>query len=260
MKKQPKFATEADLCTSFLAWVKACSGKTTYGRLCPVWTAYAETAGWDILLVSEDGTQIGIQAKLKFNMKVLDQSVPDSWMAWHHRGPDYRAVLIPEQDSMAKNICAALGLILFTPYGHDFTRNAHDFAPDLTNDNGFHWWSPERREKLPDYVPDVLAGASGPVQLTDWKVKALRIVALLELQGTVSRADFKANSIDPRRWTGPGGWVIPTDKPGIYARGPGLDFDKQHPTVYQQVLADMRAKQSSAAPLPAAPVMQGALL
>ena len=130
MKKTPKYATEADLCAAFIAWVTECSGKTIYSRRCPVWTAYAETAGWDILLVSEDGTQIGIQAKLKFNMKVLDQSIPDSWFAWHDRGPDYRAVLIPEQDGMAKNICAALGLILFTPHGRDYIRQADDFEPE----------------------------------------------------------------------------------------------------------------------------------
>lgn len=259
MKKVPKFATEADLCTSFIAWVKNCSGKFTYGERCPIWTPYAETAGWDILLVCEDGTQIGIQAKLKFNMKVLHQSLPEDWRYWHDRGPDYRAVLIPERDGVSESICSALGLTLFAPYGHSWHTGEQDYTPALTRAD-CHWWSPLQREKLPAYVPDVLAGASGPVQLTDWKVKALRMVALLEIQGTVSRADFKANGVDPRRWTGPGGWLVPTGTPGVYARGTSLDFDRQHPTVYQQVLADMRAKQSSAVPLPADPVLQGALL
>lgn len=247
MKKQPKFATEAELCAAFIDWVKAC-GKFDHGTRCPVWTAYAETAGWDILLVDQEGTQVGIQAKMRFNMKVLQQAVPDRWEAWHHRGPDYRAILVPDRDSGAESLCSALGLILFTPYGHDWTLKKEAFHPaiDRTGADSWHWWSPEQREKLPDYVPDVIAGASGPVQLTEWKVKALRIVALLELQGTVSRADFRTHSIDPRRWTGPGGWLVATDKPGVYSRGPGLDFDKQHPQVYQQVLAEMKAKQQEA--------------
>lgn len=246
MKKEPQFATEADLCSAFIKWVQHCGGKIKYGERCPVWTPYAETAGWDILLVAEDGTQIGIQAKLKFNMKVLAQTVPDSWAIWHQRGPDYRAVLVPEQDSTHQNICAALGLIMFTADGRPWGMDpVQEFSPDLRSGSTWHWWSPEKREKLPAYVPDVAAGASGPVQLTEWKVKALRIVALLEVNGTVCRNDFRDNHIDSRRWTGPQGWVVATDKPGVYARGPGLDFDKQHPQVYQQVLAEVRAAQVS---------------
>lgn len=242
MRKQPKFATEADLCAAFIAWAKDCGGKFKYGRRCPVWTAYAETAGWDILLVAEDGTQIGVQAKMTFNLKVLDQTVPGMYEAWHHRGPDYRAILVPEQGIGMEALCGALGVIPFYAYGSPWRDEVQQFTPDLSATD-WHWWSPEQREKLPDYVPDVIAGASGPVQLTEWKVKALRMVALLELRGTVNRADFRTHSIDPRRWTGPGGWLIPTDTPGVYARGPGLDFDKQHPQVYQQVLAEMKAKQ-----------------
>ncbi len=267
MKKEPQFATEADLCATFLAWVHACSGKVKRGERCPVWTPYAETAGWDILLVAEDGTQIGIQAKLKFNMKVLAQTVPDSWAVWHQRGPDYRAVLVPERDSTHLNICTALGLILFTPDGRPWGLDpVQEFSPDLGSPGStWHWWSPEKREKLPAYVPDVVAGAAGPVQLTEWKVKALRMVALLEVQGTVNRTDFRNNHLDSRRWTGPGGWLIPTDKPGVYARGPGLDFDKQHPQVYQQVLAEVKAAHVAVPKpeVPAAPALaaaQGELL
>lgn len=246
MTKPKKFATEADLCASFIAWVKHCGGKIFHGgKRCPVWTVYAETADWDILLVAEDGTQIGVQAKMAFNMKVLVQTIPSSWSSFHQIGPDYRAILIPEQDSRAKTICGALGIIVFSARSYTYRGEVQEFEPGVDYPcDDWHWWSPEKRERLPNYVPDVIAGASGPVKLTEWKVRALRIVALLELQGTVSRADFRSHNVDPRRWTGPGGWLVPTEKPGIYARGPGLDFDRQHPQVYQQVLSELREKQA----------------
>ena len=91
-------------------------------------------------------------------------------------------------------------------------------------------------------VPDVIAGASGPVQLTKWKVAALRIIARMDLRGFVTRQDFREIQIDPRRWTGPGGWSIPGAVPGQFARGPKLDFDRQHPVVYAAVLAEERKK------------------
>src|SRR5580700_7533617 len=82
MKKPDRFATEADLCAGFIA--------ETTGD----WQAYAETEGWDILLVRRaDGTQIGIQAKLRLNAKVLLQAAEGKWN--QELGPDYRAILIP---------------------------------------------------------------------------------------------------------------------------------------------------------------------
>jgi hypothetical protein len=246
-KPEPRYATEADLCADFIAWVKRESGATRYGRRIPVWTPYAETAGWDILLVAEDGTQIGIQAKLKFNMKVLTQSLPDRWEHWHDSGPDFRAVLVPERDAAEEQICAALGLGIFAAgspnYGYD--RHQRDFGPGLDIEayaEGWHYWSPAKRCEVPEFVPDVVAGASGPVQLTKWKVAALRIVAVLHLRGYVTKADFKAVGVDPRRWTGPGGWLNPGAVPGQFVRAQSLDFDTQHPTVFAQVLEQERAK------------------
>lgn len=243
MTKTTAFATEADLCAAFIAWVHATSGKDRT----PALTCYAETAGWDILLVAADGTQIGVQAKQRFNLKVLAQCLPERWEHWHDRGPDYRAVLVPEGDSSADDLCAALGLMLFRPTRFDrgFDR-IQGFSPSLRlaeHSVGWHYWSPRERCKLPEFVPDVVAGASGPVQLTTWKVAALRIVARLDIRGYVTRADFRELQVDPRRWTGPGGWIVPIDgKPGCFARGPGLDFDQQHPKVYAEVLAETRER------------------
>jgi hypothetical protein len=226
------FKTEAELCAAFIAWA------TGEG-----WTGYAETGGWDIVLAHPDGTQIGVQAKMKFNIKVLDQTVPEQWNAWYDEaGPDFRAILLPADAHGAEKICGALGIRVFQHAG--FERRT--FNPSISMHRtwcGWHWWSPKQRIKLPAYVPDVPAGASGPSQLTEWKVAALKIAAVLELRGYVTRADFKRYSIDPRRWLGPPcEWIQPTDVPGRFERGPGLDFERQHPVVYPQVLEDVRAE------------------
>ena len=255
MAREPIFKTEADLCAAFIAWAKTEAGRRSWGVETPAWTPYAETAGWDILLVGADGTQIGVQAKLKFNLKVIAQTIPERWAHWHDVGPDYRAVLVPENDGTADQICAALGIMLFAPgrRSYGFDGDGREFTPSLNleHSQGWHYWSPRKRCELPEFVPDVPAGASGPVQLTKWKIAALRVVATLEVRGFVTRADFQRLGVDPRRWTGPGGWIVPGAVPGQYVRGPSLDFDAQHPTVYAQVLAETReqlAGEAGAAP------------
>jgi hypothetical protein len=41
---------------------------------------------------------------------------------------------------------------------------------------------------------------------------------------------------------------------GQYVRGPGLNFDLQHPTVYAEVLAEVAAKHQAMGEPPAIPV------
>lgn len=249
MKRAPMFDTEADLCAAFIRWVDGQAGRSSRNGTVARWTCYAETAGWDILLVAPDGTQIGVQAKLRFNMKVLQQTVHDGCFgAWRDNGPDFRAILIPQRDVDAMELCGALGITLFAPAGfagYDDDRNLlPEFGPGLDGEvfGGWHYWSPRKRCELPEFVPDVVAGASGPVQLTKWKVQALRICARLEIRGHVTRQDFRVLGIDPRRWLGPQGWLVADPaRPGEFTRADGLDFDRQHPTVYAQVLAEQRA-------------------
>jgi hypothetical protein len=80
-----QYATEAELCA---ALIKHNSEK---------WTAYPETSGFDILMVRKaDGFQIGVEAKLSLNAKVILQAIepPGHWWA-NESGPDCRAVLVP---------------------------------------------------------------------------------------------------------------------------------------------------------------------
>ena len=109
---------------------------------------------------------------------------------------------------------------------------------DYGNDD-WHQWCPIERLKLPNYVPDVAAGASAPLALTEWKIKAIKLAILLH-ERPVTRADFKHLQMSPTRWTAPvSGWLVPAPGARGYVAGPYLpDFKAQHPKAYDEILAD----------------------
>lgn len=230
------FATEADLCSAFIA------------EIGDAWTAYPETAGWDILLVRKtDGFQIGIEAKLRLNTHVISQALED-WGSWSadRAGPDCRAVLVPECDSGGFGVIADyIGLVVIRyrkqegKYPHYGSRN---FQPGLPGDRydwkEWHEWGHSKRHTLPAYVPDVIAGSSAPIQLTTWKIAAIKIAVTVERRGFVIRADFQHLGIDHRRWFTPGQQWLVNDN-GKMVPGPRMpNFKEQHPRVYQEIAAD----------------------
>lgn len=231
MKAAPEFPTEVSLCAAFIESVDKRK-----------WTPYPETAGWDILMVRRaDGFQVGIQAKLRLNTDVINQAL-DEYGHWSARkpGPDCRAVLVPSPNGFDR-ICKYLALVIVTVSKGGFGAKYKTYpnlpdAPPATQWDEWPEWAPSSRHKLPEYVPDVPAGASGPVQLTDWKIRAIKLAVLLENQGSVRRTDFAYLQLDPRRWV-EGQWL--TLKDGAYAAGPGLpQFKGQHPKVYAKIAGE----------------------
>jgi hypothetical protein len=255
---KPPFEKEAELCAAFIA------------ALPKEWTAYPETGGFDILLVrAADGFQIGVEAKLRLNAKVICQAA--EYVGHYYvdsAGPDCRAVLIPEGVSVdLAALCPLIGVsvISMSPeedLGYADLKRPPRFRPNLPRHD--HEWDnskwfelcPAKRIELPDYVPDVTAGDSAPVALTDWKIRAIKIAVTLERRGFVTRQDFAHFRISMSRWTqcewllkdGSGGWIA----------GPYLpDFHAQHPVNFPQIEADYEKwKNPSAERSP----VQGALL
>jgi hypothetical protein len=227
--KAPTFTKESDLCSAFI------KSATRDGA----WTAYNESGGFDVLMVRvSDGVQVGIQAKLRLNAKVVCQIIPSTWRGYGSgdTGPDYRAILIPDTAStVLRSVCSALGVTIIRqrfPHG--------SFAPGLPGHRFaefWHEWLPSYRCKLPDYVPDVDAGRAAPVALTSWKIKAIKIAILLERR-PITRWDFKVLGISPSRWTDPyTEWLKPT--PAGYVAGKNLpDFKGQHPRNWAEIEAD----------------------
>lgn len=226
LKKEKHFATEADMCAHFI------------GALPAGWTPYAETAGWDILLVrDEDGFQIGIQAKMKCNAHVLSQAL-ESGYSPTGPGPDCRAIMVP-LDATVGYIGALSSYIGITVITVSPRKDHYSFSPFLPrpNQQSRDWYeqAPSKRHDLPEYIPDVTAGAAAPVQLTPWKIGAIKIAIALETRGYVTREDFKAYGIDHRRWV-PQGWLV--SRGGRMTRGVSLpNFEIQHPKVYGEIKA-----------------------
>lgn len=236
MPKEPSFEKETDLCAAFIASLP--SG----------WMAYPETGGFDILLVrADDGMQIGVEAKLKLNAKVICQAAERGdhyYVAGEN--PDCRAVLIPEGVSTdLASVCSLIGVtVLRMRAGPDARHYSRKFHPDLPKISPYHWdgesWfdrCPAKRITLPDWVPDVAAGDSAPVALTHWKIGAIKLVILLQERGYLTRQDFAHFKISMSRWTQER-WLV-KDGQGGWIAGPHLpDFKAQHPINFDQIAAD----------------------
>lgn len=245
-KKLKAFATEADLCAAFIA------------SLPPGWTAYAETAGWDILLVRRgDGFQIGIQAKLRLNAHVLSQAIEEYGpYSAELAGPDCRAVLVPGGEAGGFHTIAqyiGITIIPMLPRLRDRYHTTRLPGEPHASEGDWHEWLPHRRHKLPEYVPDVPAGASAPVQLTRWKIGAIKIMITLERRGYVTRQDFKHIGIDHRRWLTSGlGWLMIQN--GRYVATTLMpSLRKTHPRVYAEIERDIDKWMLSS--LPPSPVL-----
>lgn len=270
--QRPTFASEAQLVAAFCSGIERINHAyrdkpESHMR----WTIYAETAGFDLLLVQDaTGVQLGIEAKLSLNLKVLEQCLPNRWDCFGERperGPDYRAVLVPNggtQHNLSR-IAQVLGLTVLHIYNQRCDPSEEPgwrpwpgwvkpqpewaFTPHLPDETegGFggmrlgewHPWLPEERCELPGYVPDVPGGVKSPVKLTTWKVKAIKLMVVLDRRGWVTRADMRALQIGPTMWCGWDGWLDPDKVKGGYVRGDNTpDFRAQHPRVYAEIEAD----------------------
>lgn len=257
------FPTEADLCDCFIASLRRLGG----------WTIYPETGGFDILAVYDStGHQLGVEAKLQLNAKVADQILPNHYMGYGDAGvpgPDFRAVIVPALTDASEGIAkmlSILGVQVWTPDSAydgkpsfdgslDKHRNRHNpdrrlydsAAGDLMHwDMAWHDWNPPKRCCLPEIVPMVRAGVPAPLQLTPWKIGALRVMVLLHLDGYVTAKSVRDCGIDARRFCATDGWLHQLGN-GRWGRGKLPAFDQQHPEAFAELLAKAVAERSKAA-------------
>jgi hypothetical protein len=204
--------------------------------------ATRKPAGFDILLVRDDGAQLGVEAKLAVNVDVFRQILPERHTySVMQRGPDYRAILVPDYAVTPKGLgflCFELGIGLLTTsqerLGWSGRLGAIGFSPGLPRSdigpdgNGWMEWCPAERCAVPDYVPDVAAGATAPVKLTPWKIAAIKLL-IVARRRPVIRRDFKHFGLDARRWIDPrtgwlestgAGWIIGPHTPTLWLQHP----------------------------------------
>lgn len=246
-----KFDTEEALCRAFAETIP------------DAWTAYNETAGFDIVLVHDTGFQIGIEAKLRLNAKVISQILPRR--SWHEAaGPDCRAVLVGSASSEMMDIVRFLQI---TPVEVERKGRRSTYRANARKGSEFASWPklpgakmmkafdaniwrrdedwfdlyPEKRLPLPAYVPDVPAGVKSPVVLSDWKIQAIKVCVIVEKFGTITRAEFRALRINTTRWMD-GNWLAMGPARGEWVAGPGFPaprFRADHPIVYTQIESDL---------------------
>lgn len=243
--------SEAEMCQRFIAIVPL------------EWIVYPETCGFDIVLVRKsDGFQIGIEAKLKLNAKVISQAAEQR--SHYHvcdAGPDCRAVLVPDDTSGDMScLCGHLGLQVIrlqTRYNDKYIEDyfpqrfragigfKDSFSPDLPKEgdynyiHGNNWYEfcHNSRLTLPDYVPDCEAGHPSPLTLTDWKIKAMKIAITCDKRGFVTRKDFEFFKISMPRWTqfGLAAWLRNMGDGTFQLTERAPNFKAQHPDNYQQI-------------------------
>lgn len=173
------FDTEAKLCDDFMLRMRR-NG----------WAIYAEWADWDFLMVRR-GVQIGVQAKLNANVKVLAQALdPDR----SRPGPHVHGILVPDFDDAFRTVASRLHLAVFSPL-------TLDIALDDDRHNWPVWRHPEPHA-LPDHglVPELRAGHSAPVRMTPNKIRQVKMAMLLREQGYVTSRDFKRLGVSINQW------------------------------------------------------------
>lgn len=244
-----KFRTEAELCAAYAGCVP------------DNWTIYNETAGFDMLLVHETGFQIGVEAKMKLNPKVVLQAADTGYRSGTGSGPDARAVLVPAlsgQSHELASICALLGITVIevahrrrlpSVYGRNNSKEwsakpklptPQKMSDRWTRDRNWYDIGPEERCELPEYVPDVQAGVSSPVILGPWKIKAIKVCVFVEKRKNITRRQFRKLDISPSRWMD-GIWLQKGGTKGKWIAGPHFPADKyrsMHPVVYEKIEAD----------------------
>lgn len=206
------------------------------------WTVYPETGGWDLLLVN--GDQIGVQAKVRANLAVIQQALPGPY-AMTAVGPHFRAILTADGMELDP-ICRPLRLLRFSLLFMD-RREPMEFGTNMLTDATArepYRWQTVRPVALPCVVPMHSGGCPSPLVLSRWKIGALRVLARCQLRGWVTTADGQDCNHDM-------GYMIRT---GMLVRigmdGRRIKYqvgehrkrpDRQHPQEFAQIVEQERA-------------------
>ena len=242
-KERETMKKETELCEVFIREFNAVDG----------WTCYPEAAGFDVLVVHDDGRQIGVEAKLALNAKIADQILPDCGDDFYgSAGPDHRLVIVSKITDASAGIAKMLqrlGVKVLQPRqswqvsGYEWTFDlrhqllCYEEGPSFFGRERMFDWSPEARCHVPSIVTNLPAGVPAPVRLTPWKESALKVIALMRRQGHISAKQIASFGISTTAWTQPGtkpAWLAKSSTRGLWVETEHMPaFDKQHPDMYE---------------------------
>lgn len=225
-RKQPatvervRYESESELCSQFIDHARSKGFKV-----------YCETADFDLLLVVTPevlkhtalftpGEQIGVHAKLLPNVAVLYQALPRArGPVLDKVGPDYYAILVPNATDEFVFVARKLGITVYTASWSKSTwwRGTAQFVTKGTprvdfglTDSGFTYKKMEHKERCwtPEVEVNIPAGTKAPVQLTPWKMAAVKLCITGVKKGYLTTQDFADAKISMSRWSQKG-WVQP---------------------------------------------------
>ncbi len=212
-----KFKSEAAMCAAFADAVRAVG-----------WRVFPEFHDFDLYCVLPSGDHVGIEAKLRANFKVLAQAASRPFDC----GPDFAAVLVPDHTGEFVDVARAMSVSVLRPDGDHVPTSA--------------WYArwPAFRPTLPEVEERRPGGEAGPVRLTEWKLAALELLAIMQHRGHVTSRDIRRLGMNPALWINPRtGWLTRGLTKGQFflpADSPGRALARQHPDVFEAKLA--RAK------------------
>lgn len=191
------YKLETDLCNDFIEHAES-NG----------WIVYPETNDWDIFMVANKvtrniklGDQVGIEAKLKPNLKVLSQAYSRS-LYYKEAGPDFVCALVPEVTPEFENVSNALGIIpiaMFEKRDDSHIRVVSKFEFSLHKRNRRIY---SKKLWVPDVQVAVSAGSAGPRKVTSKKIKMVRhCLYMLDNNGMCTSDSFAENDVgNYRTW------------------------------------------------------------
>jgi len=217
------YATEAEFCAAFLRGIG------------PRWTVYPEACGYDIFLVRDDGYQVGVEAKLRPSLRLVQQVSAHVYAAemWGHARPDCIVAACPDHRPLHEvmELLRPRGVVLLQRF-LDMGPEARELPIGST-----------KRCPVPEVVGDDVAGSPGGPSCTPWKLKAIRLALRMREHGYVTSADFKALELSISTWRARN-WLATDGREGRrmrYMPGPSwVWWDEAHPTVTEQLCGGAR--------------------
>lgn len=202
MRKQKvdkRYASEAELCEQLVGAARA------HG-----FQAFPETADFDVLLVAgsratgfAEGEQVGVQAKLHPNLAVLHQTLLAQRRPTR---PGLFAVLVPDASDAFRDVARELKVTVLTGIRLSDPRERFPLTRPV-------WYRVPTAK--PCWVPEcevegMAAGTSAPLQLTPWKMKAVKLAMRGAMRGYLTRRDFAEHDVSIQRWIKMG-WIVAYD-------------------------------------------------
>lgn len=170
------------------------------------WDVYPECSGWDIVLVRtgpayvsagvtvSPGEQVGIEAKVHPNLRVINQVVGGRS---RRVGPHYRAALVP---AVTPDFREVARLLKFHAWDEQTVASWHS-ATHPVGQLGLRWRESHAKPLwLPPVASQRAAGVPCPAPLSPWRVKALKLCNRLCERGYVTSADFKELDLSIQLW------------------------------------------------------------